>query len=123
MSGKRGKVLFNGLVVANVRQYRVKNRKLRTYRRHRNAALGYQGQQPNRLQGNCLASRIGTADDELPVGAVQLDCDRNYSTATRTKIAFQQRMTRSAQLQKILRQLGTDAVIVIGKTGFGKLPL
>ena len=56
---------------------------------------------PTSLQRHRLAARIGAADDELAMFAVELDGERDNRNPATLQSAFQQRMTRVAQDESI----------------------
>src|SRR5436309_6069912 len=93
--GERGKILLNGLVVANVSQHAIKYWQLRYFSGDRNARLRHQSQQSNGLQPNRFSTGVGTADDELAVSAVQLHRERHDLSTAIAQVALQQWMPRS----------------------------
>ena len=62
---KRGQVLLDRLVVADVGEDGVEDRQLGALGRNRNSRLRHQRQQSDGLQRDGLAAGVGAADDEL----------------------------------------------------------
>src|ERR1700757_1594919 len=89
VGGEGGKILLDGLVVADVGENCVKNRELGTIGGGGEAALGPEGEESDGLQGDGLAAGVGTGDDELAAGTFEFDRDGNNTGVLRLEAAFQ----------------------------------
>ena len=104
MRRKRRKVLFDGLVIANIGQHRVEHWHFHSARGNWNSSLGHEREQAGRLEADCLSARVRPGDDELAPLPFKLNRNRNHGlcrsdTPVRRlcfcpKIPLQQRMPR-----------------------------
>ena len=97
MRGKRGKILLDRLVVANIGQHRIEHRHFRAVGGNWDSRLRHQGQQAYRLEGYCFPSCIRAGDDELPALAFEFDADGNNGCAFELQITLEQRMAGVVQ--------------------------
>ena len=77
MRGKGGEILFDGLIVADIGEYRVEDWHLGAVSGNRNSGLRHHGQQSERFQGDGFAAGVGAGDHKLPAVAFEFDGDGN----------------------------------------------
>ena len=78
VGGEGGKILLDGLVVADVGEHSVEDRKLGAIGGDGQAGLGHEGEEADGFQGDGFASGVGAGDDELATSAFEFDGDGDY---------------------------------------------
>ena len=78
---KSAKALFDRLIVADIRQHLLENRKRRFTRRHRHPGLRHERQQSGGLERHRLSAGVRPADEQRAALGIQLQADRHGSLA------------------------------------------
>src|SRR3954453_14026693 len=87
--GKRGQVLLDGLVVADVGEGRIEDRKFGAICGNGTACLCHQCKKSHCLQRDGFAACVWTGNDELAAGAFEFDADGNDCDAFELEFGFQ----------------------------------
>ena len=116
MCRESGQILFNALLIADVRQHPLVDRNGTLVRRRDvETALGHQRQQAKGLEGDGLAAGIGASDDQCIKGVSQLDVNGHRL------LRVQQRMAGLAEVDgAVPPDLRPDGVHFIGELAPGK---
>ncbi len=99
--GKGAEIFLDGLVVADIRQHLLEERKLGFQRRNRKARLRHQAEQSDGFQGDRFAAGVGTADQQRVAVFGEFQADRHRLVLTAPQHVLQQRMARFAQQQSV----------------------
>ena len=124
VGGKGRKILLDRLIVANIREDRIKHRHLGAISGNWNPRLRHQRQQAHGFQCHRFSARVRTGDYQLAPLTFELHAGRNHRDALQLQIALQQRMAGIAQNHPprcLCTQLHGHAVVFFGEARFGEL--
>src|ERR1700747_1618636 len=94
MRRKRREVLLDRLVITDVGEDGIENRKFRRLGEYRNSRLRHQHHQSDRLERYGFSSRIWPTDDELTIVLLKVERHRDYSLIAQSEIVVQYGMAR-----------------------------
>ena len=97
VGGKCREILFDGLVIPDIRKHSVEYRKLGPVGGNRNAGLRHQRQQSQSLERDSLASGVRSGDDELSLVLFQLDACRHDRSTFCSQVPFEKWMASFLQ--------------------------
>ena len=81
VGGKGGEILLDGLRVADVGENGVEDGQIGALGRDGDSGLGHEDEQADGFEGDGFAAGVGAADDELAVGGVHLQGERDDGLA------------------------------------------
>ncbi len=127
VGGKRREILLDGLRVANVGEDGVADGKVGALGGDGDSGLSHEGEQAHGFERDGFAAGVGSADDELALGAIHLKGERDNRAATRAQVALHDGMAGIDEDKRVCAVVGekfdAGALILLSEAGLGELQL